>query len=60
MVTGSKDKTVRVWDTESGICLLTLQGHKDLVRGVDVSRTQNFLATAGEDGHVTVWKYKWL
>ena len=60
MVTGSHDKNVRVWDIESGVCLLTLEGHMDWVRGVDVSRTQNFLATAGEDRHVAVWKYKLL
>ena len=60
MVTGSYDKSVRVWDAESGVCQLTLEGHTDHVYGVDVSRTQNFLATASEDRQVTVWKYKLL
>ena len=60
IVTGSSDRSVRVWDTESGVCQLTLQGHIGLVRGVDVSRTQNFLATTDDDGYVTVWKYKLL
>ena len=59
VVTGSNDQSVRVWDTESGICQLTLQGDMR-VRSVDVSRMQNFLATAGSDGHVTLWKYKLL
>ena len=60
MVTGSDDESVRVWATERGVCQLTLQGHTDWVLGVDVSRTQNFLATACMDGHVTVWKCKRL
>ena len=60
MVTGSDDRSVRVWDTERGVCQLTLQGQTNWVRGVDVSRTQNFLAIAGRDGHTTVWKYKRL
>ena len=59
-MTGSDDHTVRVWDTESGVCQLTIQGHMHFVRGVDVSRTQNFLTTAGADGHVVVWKYELL
>ena len=48
---------MRVWDTESGVYQLTLQGHVDWIEAVDVSRTQNFVATAGADGHVAVWKY---
>ena len=60
MATGSIDESVRVWDTESGACQLTLEGHKDWVRRVDISRTQNLLATTGHDGHVTVWKYNQL
>ena len=60
MVTGSEDRSVRVWDTQTGVCQLTLQGHKEDIRGVDVSRTQNFLASVDYDGKVKVWKYKQL
>ena len=60
IVTGSYDKSVRIWDTESGVCQLMLEGHIDWVRAVDVNRTQSFLVTAGDDGYVTVWKYKVL
>ena len=60
IVTCSNDRSVRVWDTESGVCQLTIQGHMNSVRGVDVSRIQNFLVTAGHDGHVSVWKYELL
>ena len=59
-MTGSNDRSVRIWDAQSGVCHLRLQGHVDWVRGVDVSQRENFLATAGIDGHVTVWKYKLL
>ena len=60
VVTGSDTKDVRVWNTESGVCQLTLEGHMHRVYGVDASRTRNLLATAAEDGRVTVWKYKQL
>ena len=29
-ISGSEDKTVRVWDLESGVCLKVLEGHTDL------------------------------
>ena len=56
MVSGSADISVRVWDTENGVCQLTLRGHTELVRRVDASR--DFLATSSHDGNVTVWKYE--
>ena len=60
IVTGSTDESVRVWDTQSGVCQLTLHGHTDGVRGVDVSLVKNFLVTAGDDGRVALWKYEVL
>ena len=29
-ISGSGDKTVRVWDLESGVCLKVLEGHTDM------------------------------
>jgi F-box and WD-40 domain protein 1/11 len=31
-MTGSNDKSIRIWDPNSGECLKILKGHKDLVR----------------------------
>lgn len=31
-MTGSNDKTIRIWDPSTGECLKVLKGHKDLVR----------------------------
>ena len=30
IVSASKDKTVKIWDVESGKCLTTLEGHRYL------------------------------
>ena len=51
---------MQVWDTESGVCYLTLHGHTDWVRGADFSQTQKLLVTASWDRRVTFWKYKVL
>jgi WD40 repeat protein len=34
LVSGSEDKTIRVWDMRSGLCLKVLQGHSGIVRYV--------------------------
>jgi len=55
-VTASKDKTVKVWSTEDGTCLQTLEGHKDYVRDVDVSPDGQCVASASKDKTVKVWR----
>ncbi|KAG0369087.1 hypothetical protein BGX24_002557 [Mortierella sp. AD032] len=36
LVTGSWDKTIRVWDADSKACLATLKGHTDFVKALAV------------------------
>ena len=36
-ISGSWDKTLNVWDIESGQCLKKLEGHMDLVRSVSIT-----------------------
>ena len=37
VVSGSWDKTVRIWDVESGDCIKTLEGHTERVSSVSFS-----------------------
>ena len=59
IVTSSDDHSVRVWDIQSGVCQLTLQGNMGLW-GVDASQTPDFLVTTGNDNHVRLWRYEVL
>jgi len=36
LVSGSWDKTVRVWDSKTGTCLQTLEGHTGYIWDVEV------------------------
>jgi len=54
-VTGSEDRTVRIWDLASGTLKLTLTGHISTVRGVAVSSRQPYLFSVGEDKTVRCW-----
>ena len=33
LASGSRDKSVKVWDVSTGLCLFSLQGHDNWVRG---------------------------
>jgi len=56
MYTSSDDKLIRIWDTETGICLRILEGHGDEVNWMVVQK--NYLASCGRDGRVFVWKFE--
>ncbi len=49
------DKTVRVYDPNSGAQVATLSGHADWVYGVALSPDGKTLATASGDGTVKLW-----
>jgi serine/threonine protein kinase/WD40 repeat protein len=46
---------VALWDTTSGLELMSLEGHVGLVESVVYAPNRRFFASGGEDGTVTVW-----
>ena len=52
IVSGSEDKTVRVWDAESGVELACLRGHDDGVTSVSFDRAGRRIVSGsyGQDG----------
>ena len=54
-VTGSADRTIKVWDLASGVLKLTLTGHISTIRGLAVSPRSPYLFSAGEDKMVKCW-----
>ena len=59
-ITSSWDGSLRVWDIRTGIWQLVVQGHGTGDLDVDVSGTENLLATASQNCHATLWRYELL
>ena len=56
VATASEDKTVRIWDSQTGEPLLVIQGHLDKVSGVDFEPTQGQrLVTSSKDRTARIW-----
>ena len=58
LISGSRDKTFRIWDSESGELEATVRGNSNSVISVAASGAQNLIATASGDKTVTLWKYE--
>jgi WD40 repeat protein len=54
-VSASEDRTLRVWDLESGRELRTLAGHSSWVNGVAVSAHGRRAVSASRDQTLKVW-----
>jgi WD40 repeat protein len=54
-VSGSGDRTLKLWDLESGQLLLTLAGHDHLVRAVAVTPDGRHAVSASADRTLKLW-----
>jgi WD40 repeat protein len=55
VVSGSDDKTVKIWDTSSGACLQMLKGHSSSVNSVTFSHDGKQVASGSRDKTVKIW-----
>jgi WD40 repeat protein len=56
LATGSRDKTVKIWDRQTGLEIRTLVGHEHTINALDFSPTGELLATSSADGTARVWE----
>ena len=55
IVSGSGDRTVRVWNAVTGTCLQTLEGHTEDVISVSFSGDGKLIVSGSDDRTVRVW-----
>jgi WD40 repeat protein len=54
-VTCSSDKTIKVWNCETGVCLRTLTGHTDVVTSLALYLDGQHFASGSLDRTVIIW-----
>ncbi|RWS16790.1 lissencephaly-1-like protein [Dinothrombium tinctorium] len=55
LVSGSRDKTIKIWDVSVGLCLFTLIGHDNWVRGVCWHPGGKYIVSASDDKTLRIW-----
>jgi WD40 repeat protein len=55
LVSGSRDKTIKIWHLETGELLHTLNGHKDGVYAVALSPNGQIIASGSADKTIKLW-----
>ena len=54
-MTGSADKTARIWDAKTGMFIRTLEGHTDVVGSSTFSPDRTQVVTGSNDKTARVW-----
>lgn len=55
LISASADKTMRLWDTNTGFCVKILQGHSNWVRSVCPSSDGQFILSSSADCTASLW-----
>ncbi|CEI91462.1 Putative Nuclear distribution protein PAC1 [Rhizopus microsporus] len=58
ILTGSRDKTIKLWDVSSGQLLSTLVGHDNWIRGLVVHPNGKYLISVSDDKTMKIWDLK--
>jgi len=58
ILTGSRDKTMKLWEVESGRELITYFGHKSTINDISVSRDDKYVLTSSADNTARLWRLK--
>jgi WD40 repeat protein len=56
LASGSRDRTVRLWESATGLEHVTLKAHSAAVTSVSFSQDGTLLASASFDGTIKLWQ----
>lgn len=57
-VSGSRDRTIRVWDYKTGEEIRKFEGHELGVWGISIAKDQHRLASCGPDSTARLWDFE--
>jgi platelet-activating factor acetylhydrolase IB subunit alpha len=55
LVSGSRDKTIKIWEVKNSRCVVTLTGHDNWVNEVAFHPNGRFLLSVSDDKSIRVW-----
>lgn len=55
LASGSRDKTIKIWEVRSGKCVLTLIGHDNWVNDLVFHPGGRFLLSVSDDKSLRIW-----
>ncbi|KAF5337774.1 hypothetical protein D9758_016623 [Tetrapyrgos nigripes] len=55
VISASRDKTIRIWNVQTGQQIKCLMGHKDTVRSVVYSPDGRYIISGSDDGTIRLW-----
>jgi platelet-activating factor acetylhydrolase IB subunit alpha len=55
LASGSRDKTIKIWEVRNGRCVLTLVGHDNWVTDLVFHPSGKFLLSVSDDKSIRVW-----
>ncbi|KZS89683.1 dynein regulator [Sistotremastrum niveocremeum HHB9708] len=58
VVTGSRDRDIKIWDALHGQCVYTLKGHNDWIRSLVFHPSGKYLLSSSDDYSFRVWELK--
>jgi len=58
IISGSYDKTIKIWDVQTGECLKILKGHNGRIESIAISSDNKFIVSGSGDGTIKIWDVK--
>ena len=56
IASSSEDKTIKLWEVDTGREIRTLKGHSDYVNSVEFSRNGDILVSGSDDKNIKIWQ----